>query len=398
MSRTALNRTEITAGTGLAAVVAMRMFGLFLVLPVFSILAQDIAGQTPFLIGVAIGVYGLTQALLQQVFGHWSDRWGRRRLMLLGLGLFCFGGLVAALADHIYIIILGRAIQGSGAIAAVALAWAGDISRSGQRARVMAIIGMAIGAAFLASMILSAPLAVLVGLKGLFALTSLLALLGMVIVWLMIPVPIDKEMHPHPGPAAEDVAHEGTAMQLRVYNFSIFILHAILTGIFISLPRVFIEKWNWPLSDHWQIYTPVMLLSVVMIWPLLKRRGHLPMSPGLIAAALILQAVALISVTQTQGIWVVFPALILYFAVFNAMEALFPAQISELAGTQTRGRTMGRYTSSQFLGAFAGGMGGGLLLQFLGAEYALLALSGVLVACSVALYLFAGNKPVILRR
>ena len=187
MTEKVLNKIELRAGLGLSLVLAFRMLGLFLIVPVFSLLARDIEGQTPLLIGLAIGVYGLAQALLQQPFGHLSDRIGRRPVLLFGLSLFVLGGIVAAYSTSINGIILGRAIQGCGAVASVALALAGDITRPASRSIVMAIIGMGIGAAFLLSILISVRLATLLGLQGLFVLTAILGLVAIALVFWVVP-------------------------------------------------------------------------------------------------------------------------------------------------------------------------------------------------------------------
>lgn len=377
MTEKALNKIELRAGIGLGLVLAFRMLGLFLIIPVFSLLARDIDGQTPLLIGLAIGVYGLTQALLQQPFGHLSDRLGRRPVLLFGLSLFVLGGIVAAFSTSINGIILGRAIQGCGAVASVALALAGDISRPASRSIVMAIIGIGIGTAFMLSILISVPLAALLGLKGLFMLTAALGLVAIILVFWIVPanpVPVELTAEETQAPEAEGVAQASetaSKMPLWVLNIGIFILHASMTVLFINFPRLLEQEHQWDLVEHWKLYAPTMLISAIIVFPLLRRIGRDSLTIPSLAWILLLQSVGLIALIVSGSMPLVFIALAMYFLSFNLQEALFPAQVSILAETARRGKVMGQYTTFQFMGSFAGGVLGGMLLGQIGFSGAL---------------------------
>lgn len=372
MTDKTLNKTELRAGLGLGLVLAFRMLGLFLIVPVFSLLAREVEGQTPLLIGLAIGVYGLAQALLQQPFGQLSDRLGRRPVLLLGLCLFVLGGIVAAYSTTINGIILGRAIQGCGAIAAVALALAGDIARPASRSMVMAIIGIGIGAAFLLSILISVPLASLLGLQGLFVLTAALGLVAIVLVFWVVPkVPLSILQPEEPGQPEAKLTQVNALVPLWVLNIGIFVLHASMTLLFINFPRLLEANHQWSLVEHWKLYAPTMLFSALIVFPLLRKIGRNSLTVSSLVWIVLLQAIALIALIISGSMLLVFIALGLYFVSFNLQEALFPAQVSILAEAGIRGKVMGRYTTFQFLGSFAGGILGGLLLGQMGYEGAL---------------------------
>jgi len=390
MTERALNKTELRAGLGLGLVLAFRMLGLFLIVPVFSLLARDLEGQTPLLIGLAIGIYGLAQALLQQPFGHLSDRIGRRPVLLLGLSLFVLGGIVAAYSTTINGIILGRAIQGCGAVASVALALAGDITRPASRSIVMAIIGMGIGAAFLLSILISVPLATLLGLQGLFVLTAILGLVSIVLVFWVVPaapaipvIPDDSSQVVAADPGVH--AH----VPLWVLNIGIFVLHASMTMLFINFPRLLEQEHQWFLIEHWKLYVPTMMISAVIVFPLLRKIGRDSLTVSSLAWILLLQSVGMIALIMTGSMPLVFIALSLYFLSFNLQEALFPAQVSILAAEGNRGKVMGQYTTFQFLGSFAGGILGGLLLGQFGYDGALWFMASATLVWFFVLLVFA---------
>jgi len=337
----------------LAGVIAFRMLGLFMILPVFMLLAADMPGFSPAKAGLAVGIYGLTQAVLQQPFGKLSDRFGRRPVMLVGLALFALGGVVAALADSIEMVIAGRALQGCGAIAGVALAFAADHTRSQNRSVIMAIIGMGIGASFLLSMMVSVPLSTLLGLQGLFWLTAILGVLGMLLVVSLPAEHITKE---------EDLQESGRSATIWLFSLSVFLLHAVMTLLFVVLPGMLVSQFGFELEYHWRIYVPSMLGSVILVFPLLRRitarkqeKRAMPLAFLVLGGAL-----GLMSIGQSLAAMMVFA--LAFFLAFNLLEAAMPSVVSQLSGTAGRGRKMGLYTTFQFLGAFAGGLGGGWLL------------------------------------
>ena len=363
-----LDSVELRTGLTLAGVIAFRMLGLFMILPVFMLLAADMPGFTPARAGLAVGVYGLTQAILQQPFGKLSDRFGRRPVMLVGLALFAAGGVVAALADTIEMVIAGRALQGCGAIAGVALAFAADHARVQNRSVIMAIIGMGIGASFLLSMMISVPLSTLLGLKGLFWLTAALGVMGMLLVLTLPKEHIRKE---------DDLQEPGNSSTIWLFALSVFLLHAVMTLLFVVLPGMLVGQFGFELEYHWRIYVPAMLGSVILVFPLLRRitAGKQEKRAMPLAFLVLGGALGLMSLGQSLLAMMVFA--MAFFLAFNLLEAAMPSVVSQLSGTAGRGRKMGLYTTFQFLGAFAGGLGGGWLLGYSG-DVVTLSVAGLL--------------------
>ena len=366
-----LDSVELRTGLTLAGVIAFRMLGLFMILPVFMLLAADMPGFSPAKAGLAVGIYGLTQAVLQQPFGKLSDRFGRRPVMLAGLALFAAGGVVAAMADSIEVLIAGRALQGCGAIAGVALAFAADHTRAQNRSVIMAIIGMGIGASFLLSMMISVPLSTLLGLSGLFWLTAALGVMGMLLV---LSLPAAKA-------AREEVLQESTASAtIWLFALSVFLLHTVMTLLFVVLPGMLVSQFGFELEYHWRIYVPSMLGSVILVFPLLRRITARNQEKRAMPLAFLVLGVALGLMSLGGSLAAMMVFTMAFFLAFNLLEAAMPSVVSQLTGTSGRGRKMGLYTTFQFLGAFAGGLGGGWLLGF-GGDVVTLSVAGLL--CSL---------------
>jgi len=359
---------ELKLAFTLSAVIVFRMLGLFLILPVFMVLARDIPGFTPQMGGIAVGIYGLTQALLQQPFGWLSDRWGRRPVLMLGMFLFALGGIVAALADSMPQLITGRALQGCGAIAGVAMAFAADFTRPERRSISMAIIGIGIGGAFLLSMVLSVPLALLVGLNGLFWLTSILGICGMLLILLTPKTQSSSVVETELAPV--------DMKPVRLLALSVFLLHAVMTMLFVVLPPMLVGQYAFLLSDHWKIYVPTMVVSVLIMLPILRTMGKKLSEHRMLPLAFLALALSMGLMALKLPVFNLSLLLILYFVGFNLLEAGMPSVLSRISGNQGRGRRMGLYSTFQFLGAFAGGVFGGGLLGWLGSEFALVAAAG----------------------
>lgn len=356
---------ELSFALTLSGVIALRMLGLFLILPVFMVLAKDLPGYSPQAAGLAVGVYGLTQAMLQQPFGRLSDHWGRKPVLLLGLGLFAVGGVVAALADSMPVLIAGRALQGCGAIAGVAMALAADVTRPERRPVVMAIIGIGIGGAFLLSMVLSVPLATLVGLQGLFWFTVLCAALGIALV-MTIP------SRPQPAPESP-IVNEFDMKGVWLLSFSVFLLHGAMTLLFVALPPMLVGEFGFDLPGHWKLYVPAMIISVLVMFPILRSVGANLSERRMVPWAFVALALALGALPFSSGLAALGVLMGLYFLGFNLLEAGMPALLSRITGSRGRGRRMGIYSTFQFLGAFFGGVAGGWLLATFGSAAALVA-------------------------
>ena len=363
LSFSQLKPAELRLAVMLAAVVGTRMLGLFLVLPVFMLLVSSMPGYSPALAGLALGVYGLTQALLQQPFGWLSDRWGRRSVILLGLVLFTAGSLVAATAETMMSLIFARALQGCGAIAGVTLAFAADHTHPARQATVMALIGMGIGAAFLVSIMVSVPLATAIGLKGLFLVTGALGVVGILLVM--------KTPGGRP-PSGDFLQQESAPSGIWTLCISIFLLHALMTGVFVVLPGLLVERHAMELPQHWRIYVPTMLISALLVFPLLSLIAARQLEKQSLAWAFAALSIPFALFSLQLPMFALVLAAILYFLAFNLLEALMPSMVSRLNAVGGRGRKLGFFTTFQFLGAFAGGVSGGWLLQSVGPEATML--------------------------
>ena len=361
-----MTAAERRAVFGLAGVYGFRMLGLFLILPVFALFAETLPGATPLLTGLAVGIYGLTQAALQIPFGLLSDRIGRKPVILGGLLLFALGSAIAASAEDIWLVVLGRAIQGSGAIAAAVMALAADLTREENRTKAMATIGMTIGASFMLAMLAGPLLGQLIGVSGIFWLTAVLALLGLAMVALVVPTPTHSQVHRD----AETVP----AMFRRVLrdpdllrlDFGIFALHLILTALFLAVPLVLRDLGLEPVR-HASLYLPVMLGSIAAMVPfviLAERRGLMKqVFLGAVAGLLVAQLALGLFADQ---FWGFVAALALFFTGFNLLEATLPSLVSKVAPVDAKGTAMGVYSTSQFAGAFVGGVFGGWVHQHFG--------------------------------
>jgi len=352
-----LDSVELRTGLTLAGIVAFRMLGLFMILPVFMLLAADMPGFTPAKAGLAVGIYGLTQAILQQPFGKLSDRFGRRPVMLAGLALFAAGGVVAAFADTMGMLIAGRALQGCGAIAGVALAFAADHTRAQNRSVIMAIIGMGIGASFLLSMMIAVPLSTLLGLSGLFWLTAVMGIMGMALVLSLPAAQVKKE---------EVLQESGQSATIWPFALSVCLLHAVMTLLFVVLPGMLVSQFGFELEYHWRIYVPSMMGSVVLVFPLLRRIAVRKQERRALPLAFLALGGALGLMSLGGSLVAVMLFALIFFLAFNLLEAAMPSMVSQLTGSTGRGQKMGLYTTFQFLGAFLGGVGGGWLLGFSG--------------------------------
>ncbi len=370
---------ELRATAGLAGVYGLRMFGLFIILPVFAFYAEDLPGGNNYmLIGIALGAYGLTQAILQIPMGWLSDRIGRKPVIYIGLILFAIGSFVAAIATDMYWVIFGRIIQGAGAISAAVMALAADLTREEHRTKAMATIGMTIGTVFALSLIVAPALNQLIGVPGIFAMTGVLALLAMLVVKKFIPNPTISRFHSDTEASAGSFRKILSNTQLLRLNYGIFSLHAVLMALWLVVP-LSLRNAGLDVNDHWHIYLPVLLLSMILIVPaIIYGEKKAKLKPIFTAAvALLLIGQGLLAVTF-NSIWGTAMALLVFFTAFNLLEASLPSLISKIAPVGAKGTAIGVYSSTQFLGAFLGATAGGYLFEYHGV-YALYIFCGLLV-------------------
>lgn len=357
-----MSSTERRAALSLAGIYALRMLGLFMILPVFALYADELQGATPALAGLAIGIYGMTQALLQIPFGLASDRLGRKPVIIFGLLVFALGSLVAASAETMQAVILGRALQGAGAIAAATMALAADLTREQHRVKAMAIIGMSIGASFMLAMVLGPVLNSLVGVPGIFAVTAVLALLGIGVVWKVVPSPVISRVQRDAEPVPAQFAGVLKDTQLLRLDAGILILHMILTASFVVMPLVLRDIAGLDPARHWMVYLPVLVISVVLMVPfIIQAEKYRRMKQVFIGAIATIALAQLALLGLHQRIWVIGVLLVVFFTGFNLLESILPSLIAKVAPADSKGTAMGFYSSSQFFGAFLGGATGGWL-------------------------------------
>ena len=382
-----MTATERRASFSLASIFALRMLGLFLVLPVFALeAARYPGGDDPARVGLAMGIYGLTQAFLQIPFGLASDWWGRKPVIVAGLVMFALGSFVSAWAPDLHWLIAGRAIQGAGAISAAVTALLADTTRDEVRTKAMALIGGSIALMFALSLLVSPWLAGLIGLHGLFALTGLLAVTGIAIVLWWVPAEPKIHASAERGSVLE-VLKEPALLRL---NFGVFVLHAVQLAMWVALPALLV-KAGLEKANHWEIYLPAVLASFLVmgmtLFPL-EKRGYL--------RAVFLSAVGLIFLVQIGLLWTVASSgaqapslgwlgalLVLFFCGFNVLEASQPSLASRVAPAHARGAALGVYNTLQSLGFFAGGAVGGWLTKVHGPQ-------GLFMACGALMLLWLG--------
>ena len=357
-----MNPTELRAGISLAGVFGLRMLGLFLILPVFAVHAPRLSGGDNLtLVGIALGAYGLAQAILQIPFGMASDRWGRKPVIYLGLAIFAAGSLLAGVADDIWTAIAGRTLQGAGAISSVVVALAADLTREQHRTKIMAMIGATIGLAFALSLVAAPALYQWIGMSGLFFLTGVLCVAAMGVVKGLVP----EAPPPAPRPAG---ARGGEVLQpeLLRLNLGIFVLHMVQMAMFVVVPRLLVEA-GLPLPAHWQLYLPVVLLSfAVMVPPILYADRRNRPKPVLLGAVALLAAFE-VSFVFSDSVLAYGAALLAFFVAFNVLEAMLPSLVTRIAPAHARGTAIGVYNTTQTLGLFFGGLAGGWVAQHFGA-------------------------------
>ena len=381
---------ERRAVASLALLYCFRMLGLFMVLPLLALYASDLGGASPAMIGLALGIYGLTQALLQIPFGWLSDLVGRKPVIIGGLLLFALGSIIAAMADTMSGIILGRTLQGSGAIASTVMALVADLTREEQRTKAMALVGISIGLSFAVAMVLGPIVAAMGGLAAVFWFTAVLAVVGVGIVIVLVPTPHSVSEHQEVGAKWGFIGRSLIDPGLVRLNFGVFVLHFILVASFLVMPGLLELSFGVDREQHWMVYLPVLLFSLVGMVPLmmLAERGKRPRQMFLLGIALVFMAIAILGSTSADVLF--YGGLWLFFVGFNYLEATLPSLVSKTVFAGGKGTAMGVYSSCQFMGAFAGGAGGGWLLYHLGSGV----LTGVCLLLAAVWWLMAHRAPV----
>ena len=352
-----MNSAERLFALKISLVMAIRMLGLFMLFPVMSVYAGDYESATPFLIGMAIGIYGLTQAIFQIPFGYLSDRFGRKPILLIGLLVFLLGSILAANTSNIIIVVIGRAFQGGGAISAVLMAFLADSVSEENRAKANAFVGFQIGVAFMLSLLIGPIISSRVGLSGLFWIIALLSLIAMIIV---LSLKQNKSITYYK--LSFGAFKETFTKELLALDFSIFSLHLILAAGFIVMPLLIMENQIVSMLDNWQLYLPAVLLSFLGMIPLIIISEKFKKTKYILLISILLLIVSqIIFFSLNLNFKVFLITLTIFFVAFNTVEALLPSLLSRTASASKRGLAMGIFSTSQFIGTFIGGAIGGFI-------------------------------------
>lgn len=385
-----MEKQELRAVGSLAAVFSVRLLGLFMIYPVFAAYARGLHGATPYLIGEALGIYGLTQGLLQIPFGLMSDRIGRKIMIVAGLVLFGIGSAVAATSSTIGGVIVGRALQGSGAVGAVILALVADLTAEDNRTKAMAMIGISIGGSFMIALVAGPISARFIGVDGIFWLMAALALAGVAITAFIVPTPRRVSVHRDAETVPALIGSVLRNAKLLRLDFGIFSLHAMLTASFLVVPGFLRGTLDIAVHDQWMVWLPLLVVSVaVMIPAIIVAEKHRRMKGVFVVAVAALAVSQAMLYVGAENIYVLLAALLIFFSAFNVMEASLPSLITKTAPPDAKGTAMGLYSSSQFLGIFVGGVVGGWAHEHGGTEAvfaltAALALAWLLAAATMA--------------
>lgn len=371
-----MNSSERRATAALGSIFALRMLGLFMIVPVFAVYGQQYQGATPALLGLAIGIYGLTQAVLQIPMSLLADRFARKPLVIIGLLVFALGGAIAACADHIGWVIFGRAVAGCGAVSAIVMALLADVTREEQRGKAMAAMGMTIALSFIVAFSLGPLLTGWIGLSGLFWLTSVAAFLAIGLLW-VVPTP-KRLIKQNPDSYRKQLKTVLSIADLNRLHVSIFILHLLMTAMFVLLPMQLIQQLHLPITQHGWLYLPLLLIGFILAIPAIIMAESKKKMQQIFMAAVLLITLSMLLLTGLNGYaWGLVLGLALFFIAFNLIEALLPSWLAKRAPVASRATAMGLNASSQFFGAFTGGVLGGQLLAHAPIQVAWAVLAGL---------------------
>lgn len=398
----ALLPAERRAAWSLSLIYVVRMLGLFIVLPVFSLFGDHYTQSTPFLVGLAIGIYGLLQACLQVPFGMLSDRIGRKKVITLGLVLLMLGSVIAATSDSIYGVIFGRALQGAGAISAALMALAADLTRDEQRTKVMATLGASIGLAFVMALILGPLLIGWFSIDGLFWLTAATAGIGIVLLHTTVPNPDRCQYSADTGANLQTMKQLLHNHQLLRLDVSVFMLHLLITAVFFAVP-LGLRDAGVAIDRQWLVYLPAVVLSIGVMVPFIIHAEKRAMR------GVMLMCIGGMGLTQlvfagpeflpfSSDVLLLFVGVTAFFSFLNTLEALLPSLVSRLAPAAAKGSAMGIYSSSQFLGAFVGGAGAGWLYGEVGAKGLYMVMAALCVVWFIVLLGFAPPRKMATHR
>lgn len=386
-----MSSLELKTATSVAFIFFCRMMGLFMVLPVMSLYGMDLQGATLTLLGLALGIYGLSQAFLQIPFALLSDFFGRKRMIVFGLSLFCMASLGASFSENIWALIFFRFLQGTGAVAGTSMALLSDVSSESSRARLMALVGIAIGVSFILALVVGPLLASINGLQSVFLFSSVLAFAA-----LLVAVFVLKE------PGTRKDRYEGTRVLfvkinqllghpvLRLYAFSIFALHLVMTSSFLVIPIILEKYYAYPREEHWWIFLSVFIVALVLMAPFAKPSGEVQRLTKLYGFCVLSMSIVLLALaTLFDSKYIFFSLLCVFFALFNLIEALLPSMLSIEVSESNRAGAMGIFSSAQFLGAFFGGAISGLVVDRFDIGYVFV-LCGTLFCCLLLLFVLSG--------
>ena len=359
-----MNKVERRAALSLGSVYAIRMFGLFLILPVFALHSHEFKFVTSSLTGIALGVYGLTQACLQIPMGLLSDRIGRKTVIIAGFLLFCIGSIIAALAETIYGVILGRALQGAGAVASTLMALAADLSREEQRSKINTIIGGSIVLAFISALVFAPILHAQIALTGIFWLSALMGLFAICIVLYAVP-----KVATHKTLVAKQwqrncIKEALTDKELLRFYLGVFALHVTMATNFVILPNLIVNRLHLASGDHWIFYLLILSISLILVWPALAWGEKKQRVKEIFIAAILMLTLSFASLYFSNTSIALLISVALFFTAFNYLEANLPALVSRKCSAESRGSCMGVYSTAQFLGIFVGASSGGFLLEW----------------------------------